>query len=91
MNSDDLISFQSWYSFPRLGTSTWMPTAMIDKQPWVEIDFRKPALVKAIKLLSPSETNYPALFLAKSFSRVSKLILLVHCWAPPKDIIFKTH
>ena len=24
---------------------------MIDKQPWVEIDFRKPALIKAIKLL----------------------------------------
>ena len=34
---------------------------MIDKQPWVEIDFRKPALVKAIKLLRQVSQEYVSL------------------------------
>ena len=65
---DDQITVSSGRSgLPRLGISTWKCDLSLDPDPWVEIDFLKPTVIKAINIHSPSISTYPALCLGIDF------------------------
>jgi len=63
--TDEQIRLSSGNVRPRLFHSTWMPNFKKDKEPMVEIDFRKYTMIRAIQIISPMHHKFGILSMAR--------------------------